>query len=229
MKGIPKDIPTNAPKDAPADTPTGAMAGAPADAPKGLPSTGRAGRRWGRFWLLMAPAATSVAALTAAVAQGAVAASVAASGESFKVSGDRMEGSGFTAVPGVNSEPGGGRHPVVTVTAREAELENLCVSVLVPTPVGEMTVRVRAGTTEPVRATGLSVDADHVRGRVNLTDVTAQALGRPSSGQGPGGFLASTARVVVREPKFSGWRGTAGSFELRDLSLRLVPGAAECF
>ncbi|GGZ69066.1 cholesterol esterase [Streptomyces bluensis] len=224
-KGIPKDILTNAPENAPA----GAPSDTPAGTPTGLPPTGRAGRRWGRFWLLMAPAAASVAALTAAVAQGAVAASVAASGESFKVSGDRLAGSGFTAVPGVNSEPGGGRHPVVRVTAREAELENLCVSVLVPTPVGEMTVRVRAGTTQPVRATGLSVDADHVRGSVNFTDVTAQALGRPSAGQGPGGFLARTARVVVREPKFTGWRGTAGSFELRDLSLRLVPGAAECF
>ncbi len=177
----------------------------------------------------MTPAAASVVAVTAAVAQGAVAASVAASGDAFKVSGDRLSGSGFMAVPGVGTDPDGSARPVVTVTAREAELENLCVSVMVPTPAGEVTVRVHAGSKEPVRATGLSVDTDNLQGHISFHDVTAQALGKPAAGEGLGGFLARTTRVSVQQPRFTGWRGTAGSFRLRDLSLRLLPGAHECF
>jgi hypothetical protein len=177
----------------------------------------------------MVPAAAAVTAVTAALANGALAASVAASGDAFKVSGDRLSGSGFMAVPGLNTEPGGSARPVLTVTAREAELDNLCVSVRIPTPLGAVTARVRAGTTEPVRATGLSVDADQLQGHISFHDVTARALGTEAARDGLGGFLARTSRVTVREPRFHGWRGTAGTFHLRDLSLRLLPGDHECF
>lgn len=182
-------------------------------------------RRWGRFWLLMAPASLAAGGVLAAIATGAVAASVAASGEAFKVSGDRLSGSDFTALPGMSVDPKtGAQHPVVVVTAREAELSNLCVSMLVQTPVGPVTVRVTAGQDEPVKATGLVVDSDQLQGEINFTDV----LGR-SEGGSSGGLLARTARVTVHHPRFTGWQGTAGSFRLTGLSMRVKPGAHECF
>jgi hypothetical protein len=64
-------------------------------------------RRWRRFWLLLVPATMSAGAILLGVAQGALAVSAAASGNAFKVSGDRLEGSDFTVVPGVYTEPGG--------------------------------------------------------------------------------------------------------------------------
>lgn len=190
-------------------------------------TAGAGGRCWRRFWLVLAPAVMATSGVLALVAQGAVAASASASGRAFKVSGDRLSGSGFAALPGVNTEPSGVQHPVVVVTAREAELRNLCVSVLVPTPMGEVTVQVKAGTSEPVRASGLVVQSDQLAGDISFGDVLAQATG---AHQGkPGGFLASTDRVVVNNPQFTGWRGTAGSFRLKNLSMRLLTGDRECF
>ena len=49
----------------------------------------------------------SAGAILLGVAQGTLAVSAAASGNAFKVSGDRLEGSDFTVVPGVYTEPGG--------------------------------------------------------------------------------------------------------------------------
>lgn len=164
------------------------------------------------------------------VAQGALAASVAASGNAFKVSGDRLEGDDFTVIPGLNTEPGGTRHVVLVVTARQAELRNLCVSLLLPTPLGEMTVVVEAGTTRPVRATNLSVNADRAFGDLRLTRVNAQALsGAGGSGDGLGGMTGSVSHLVAVNPKFTGWRGAAGSFTLHDVSVLVKPGKHECF
>lgn len=180
------------------------------------------GRKWRRFWLLVVPAAVSAGAVLVGVAQGALAASVAASGNAFKVSGDRLEGDGFTVMPSVSTKPGGQQHPVLVVTARHAQLKNLCVSVLVPMPIGKMTVLVKAGTTHPVTAKGLSVDAGEAFGDLQLTGVNAQTLSDP-------GFTGDVSHVVAINPKFTGWRGAAGSFQLSDVSLRLKAGDHECF
>ncbi|WKX15956.1 DUF6230 family protein [Streptomyces sp. NL15-2K] len=178
-----------------------------------------------RFWLLMGPASVAAGGVLAGTATGALAASVAASGEAFKVSADRLTGSGFTALPGMNVDPKtGARHPVVVVTAREAELSDLCVSVLVKTPVGPVTVLIGAGTEEPVKASGLVVDSDQLHGDIHFGDVLARAEGGSS-----GGFMAQTARVTVHHPRFTGWQGTAGSFHLSGLSMRVKPGDHECF
>ncbi|MGW7194671.1 DUF6230 family protein [Streptomyces chryseus] len=173
----------------------------------------------------MAPASVAAGGVLTAMATGALAASVAASGEAFKVSGDRLTGSGFTALPGLNVDSKtGAKHPVVVVTAQEAEVSNLCVSVLVKTPVGPVTVHMNAGDDEPVTATGLVVDSDQLQGDIKFTDVLGRAEGGSS-----GGFLARTARVTVHQPRFTGWQGTAGSFRLKGLSMRIKPGAHECF
>lgn len=187
-------------------------------------------RRWRRFWFLVIPALASVGAVLGGMAQGALAASVAASGSAFKVSGDRLEGDDFTVTPGMNTEPGGKQHAVLVVTAREAQLENLCVSLLVPTPLGKMTVQVHAGTSTPVQATGLSVDASHAFGTLQLTNVTAQAGGDSSSGRnGLAGLTGAVSHLVAVNPRFTGWHGAAGSFQLHDVSVALKPGDHECF
>lgn len=156
------------------------------------------------------------------ISQGALAASVAASGNAFKVSGDRLEGDGFTVMPSMSAEPGGRQHTVLVVTARHAQLKNLCVSILMPTPIGKMTVLVKAGTSQPVSANGLSVDAGEAFGDLQLTNVNAQTLSKP-------GFTGDVSHVVAINPRFTGWRGAAGSFQLSDVSVRLKPGDHECF
>jgi Family of unknown function (DUF6230) len=186
-------------------------------------------RRWRRFWLLLVPATMSAGAVLLGVAEGALAASVAASGSAFKVSGDRLEGSDFTVVPGVYTEPDGSGHPVFVVTAGEAQLDNLCVSLLLPKILGQRaTVVVKVSGA--VSATGLSVRADQVTGEFQLTGVSAQAFGgQPDAPSGVGGLLGRVPHAVVEKPRFTGWQGAAGSFRLPNLTVSLEPGEHECF
>jgi Family of unknown function (DUF6230) len=176
----------------------------------------------------MVPAAVTAGGVLGAVATGAVAASVAASGDAFKVSGDQLSGSGFTAVPGMSTDPKTKkRHPVLVVTAQQAELSNLCVSVLVKTPLGPVTVRVTAGQDKPVKASGLVVDTDQLHGEADFSHVTAQPTGGTAADGG--GLLAQSQHVTVKNPQFTGWKGTAGSFHLNGLGVGLKLGAHECF
>ncbi|MEU1315058.1 DUF6230 family protein [Streptomyces tibetensis] len=107
-------------------------------------------------------------------------------------------------MPGVNTEPGGKQHAVMVVTARQAELRNPCVSLLLPTPLGRMTVVVRAGTSRPVQATGLSVEASEALGDLQLKQVEAQAgSGAGGNGDGLGGLTPVASRTW--------WPSTRGS------------------
>lgn len=173
----------------------------------------------------MTPAVLAACAVLAATARGALAASVVASGSAFKVSADRISGRGFLATPGVETdeENAGAGRPVLVVSAHEAQVRNLCVSVLVPLPVGQVTVRMTAGRSAPARATTLVVDTDQIEGDVRFTGVEAQIPGDRR------GLVAQTTGLVMDHPKFTGWKGTAGSFRLRDVSVHLTPGAHECF
>jgi hypothetical protein len=186
-------------------------------------------RRWRRFWLLLIPATMATGAVLLGVSRGALAASMAASGNAFKVSGDRLEGSDLSVLPGVYNEPDGSDHPVFTVTAREAQVDNMCVSLLLPEILGQqVTVVVKASG--PVTATGLSVDADQVSGDFQLTNVSAQALGGPPDARGGlGGLVGTVPHAVVDHPRFTGWQGAAGSFRLPNLTVALEPGDHECF
>ncbi|MEU4211817.1 DUF6230 family protein [Streptomyces sp. NPDC026206] len=185
-------------------------------------------RRWGRFWLLLTPALLAAGAVLAATASGALATSVAASGSAFKVSAARVTAGGVSAVPGVYTEPGdGARHPVIRATVQKAELENLCVSLLVTLPVGVVTLRAVAGRAEPVRGSGLAVDADSVRGKVDFTDVLARAGGLLEGRTG--GFLATTTSVVVRDGRVTAWQGAGATLRMSDPDVELLMGKHECF
>ncbi|WP_190112423.1 DUF6230 family protein [Streptomyces cinnamoneus] len=185
-------------------------------------------RRWGRFWLLLTPALLAAGALLAATASGALATSLAASGSAFKVTADRVVADGVRAVPALYTEPGegGARHPVLRATVRRARIEGLCVSLVVPTPLGKVTLRAVAGRSDPVEGTGLSVDADSVRGKVDFTGVVAAAGGVWEGGTG--GFLAATDHVVVRDGKLTGWQGAGASLRMSDPDVGLLRGEHAC-
>ncbi|MGG7569481.1 DUF6230 family protein [Streptomyces sirii] len=192
------------------------------------PNVARARRRWGRFWLLLIPALLAAGAVLAATASGALATSVAASNAAFKVSAERVTASGVSAVPGIYTEPGGGaRHPVIRATVQKAELENLCVSLLVTLPVGVVTLRAVAGRGQPVRGSELAVDADSLHGKVDFTDVLAKAGGLLEGSTG--GLLATTRSLVVRDGKATAWQGAAATLRLSDPAVELLMGRHECF
>ncbi|MEV4738903.1 DUF6230 family protein [Streptomyces sp. NPDC049555] len=160
--------------------------------------------------------------LLAATADGVLAVSAAASGGAFKLTGERLEGEGFSERTDVLVEHDGARHPVGVVTADRAWLKGLCASLLVPTPFGPVTLRGSAGRMRPVLATGIVVNTDRVRGRETVfEDLRVGVL--PEGGVG-----ARTRHVTVERPEFTSWLATAGTFRLSDVDVGIEAGRHEC-
>lgn len=57
-----------------------------------MESQARGGTRWKRFAVVMVPSLAATAAIGVALSQGALAASFSVSGQEFKVTADRLEG-----------------------------------------------------------------------------------------------------------------------------------------
>ncbi|GGU96157.1 hypothetical protein GCM10010211_74170 [Streptomyces albospinus] len=173
-------------------------------------------------------AAASVMALVGAgglllcMAHGVLAVSVAGSGGAFKVTGEQLEGDGFTEVTDTLVEHDGTSHPVAVVGAERASVRGLCASLLVPSPFGFFTLRGAAGRTVPVQATGLVVNSDRVSG----ADTTITGLRVGLLPQGGVGIRAGHA--AVSRARFTSWLATAGSFRVHDVDVTIKSGRAEC-
>jgi len=85
--------------------------------------------RWKRFGIMMIPASLAVAGIVLGMANGAIAASFTVSGQSFKVSADKLDGTGFKQFGGLDKTNNGQSIPVTTATIDSATLSNLCQSV----------------------------------------------------------------------------------------------------
>ncbi|RLV04601.1 hypothetical protein CTZ27_11875 [Streptomyces griseocarneus] len=176
-------------------------------------------------WRLAAGAAVALGgagALLVGMAHGVVAVSLAGSGGAFKVTGERLEGSGFREVTQTVAEQDGTRHPVAVVSAERASVGGLCASLVVPTPLGPVTLRGAAGRTAPVQATGLVVDTDQVSG------AEAEFSGLRVGLLPQGGVGAEAGQAALVRPRFTSWVVTAGSFRARDVDVTVKAGRAEC-
>src|SRR5258705_13033367 len=96
--------------------------------------------RWKRFATVIVPASFIAGAIVFGQATGAIAASFNVSGSQFKVSADKLVGTGFVQYGGMVSEKGGNpanpadpkNHLVAVSGIASAKLYNLCQSVKVP-------------------------------------------------------------------------------------------------
>jgi len=194
--------------------------------------TGRT--RWSRFAAVLAPAVLAGAALVVSTAEGALAASFAVSGQNFKVSAATLEAEGFAQFGSVDTGAGGARHPVAPAGIESAKLTDLCQSVLVPTPFGDVTLRITAGGSRPVIATNLVLDADQLGGDATFTNIElgrdASTLDQVSGHTGPRGRFGQQAeKVSLRNLKVRAWGTTAGTFTLTDMAMDAKFGRDECF
>jgi len=128
------------------------------------------GTKWKRFALVMVPTIGIAGAMTVAMAQGAIAASIDISGTAFQVSADSLHGTHFYQTGTVlrskaQQDPA---HPGGTAVAEagisSATITNMCQSVKVPTPFGNLVVVLRAGRSagSPVEASNLVLDASQI-------------------------------------------------------------------
>ena len=198
----------------------------------GTPQAGKV--RWKRFAALMVPAGLGAVALIGLTANGSIAASFAVSGQSFKVSADQLQGSGFAQYGQVDENAKGAKHPVAISVVGHAKLKNLCQSVLIDSPMGKLTLLVTAGKGDtPASADNMVVDASQLSGDATFKNIE---IGRDAGTidkvhkQGPSGMFSQQAdSVTINGLKQTAWAVNAGTFRLHGLNLNIKPGTHECF
>lgn len=212
----------------------------------------RGGTRWKRFALVMVPSVVATAAVGVGLAQGALAASFSVSGQSFKVSTDKLEGENFvqygSVAVGKDLEGKEAAHAVAVSGFSDATITNMCQSVVTPKVplIGTVSLELRAGTNpdRPVTATNLYLDIAQLDADAEFQNIdigvaagSLKKANKPGSiGIQPGtqakaeGFSQRADRAVLTKVKQTAWATTAGTFKLSDLKLRLHTGTPkECF
>lgn len=206
----------------------------------------RGGTRWKRFAVVMVPSVAATACIGVALAQGALAASFSVSGQSFKVTADKLEGQGFSQYGAVDMGPGGAVHPVAVSAFNTAQITNMCQSVVTPNiPVlGSVTLRLEAGGGKtPVAAENLYIDveelaADAVFKGIDIGVAAGSITKGPKVKQGEldegraskFGFAQQAESATLTGVKQTAWATTAGTFKLSGLSMKLSKGTgAECY
>ncbi len=214
----------------------------------------RGGTRWKRFAVVMVPSLAATAAIGVGLAQGALAASFAISGQEFKVTTDKLEGTQFVQYGSVNEgktlEGKPFAAPVAVSGFDTAKITNMCQSVVTPVlGLGNITLRLEAGKAaadsgkdaDKVNASELYLDVSYLEADADFKNIdigiAAGALdhgpdGKPSGRQGiqpntkanPYGFGQRAESVTLTDVKQKAWATTAGTFKLPDLKLSLHRG-----
>ena len=195
---------------------------------------GSGGTRWRKFALVAVPGFVAAAVLGGMTTQGLLAASFAVSGDSFKMSADRLEGQGFTQYGDVADSVDGSSRAVGLSTIDSAELDNLCMSSLWDMPIGEATLVINAGGDSPVEGSDMVIDIEQLQGDAAFSEIEigrdASTLDKAENGQGPeGGFGLQSDSITVTDKELTSWAVTSGSLRLSGLNLAIMPGNHECF
>ena len=135
--------------------------------------------RWKRFATVVVPATFIAGAIVFGQATGAIAASFSVSGQQFKVSADKLEGTGFVQYGGLATEKGGNpanpadpkNHFVAVSGIRKAKLYNLCQSVKVPGLPVSMVIHAGQAAGAPAEATDLLIDLTSLKGDTTFQNI----------------------------------------------------------
>lgn len=194
----------------------------------------RAGTRWKRFAMVAVPAFGVSGAILGLTAQGALAASFAVAGTNFRIHADRLEGTGMVQYGAVDVGGDGKRHPVAVNGFRNVDIYNLCQSMVVPSPFGDMTIRLTAGSADdPVKVTNMVTDLDLLAGDVtfrgpNIGIDASRSTKGPVKGE-KNAFALEADSVSIQDAKIQAWATTAGTFQLKNLRMTAGFGKDQCF
>jgi len=201
--------------------------------------------RWKRFATVVVPASFIAGAIIFGQATGAIAASFNVSGGQFKVSADKLDGTGFVQYGGLATEKGGDprnpadpkNHFVAVSGIASAKLYNLCQSVKVPGLPVTMVIHAGKDPNNPAIATDLLIDMSSLKGDatfdtiqigIDASDLSKGGVGAKGL---QGGFAQQADGVIITNLKQVAWSTTAGTFKLTGLDLSVSTGAnaEECF
>ncbi|MET7382937.1 DUF6230 family protein [Streptomyces sp. NPDC005526] len=204
----------------------------------------RGGTRWKRFAVVMVPSVAATAAIGVALAQGALAASFSVSGQSFKVTADKLVGHGFEQYGAIDSgytlDGKKTAHPVAVSAFKDATINNMCQSVVTPDIplIGSVSLVLKAGESKPVEADNLYIDvadlnADATFNNIDIGVAAKDAAKGPGIKQGetanPYGFAQQADSATLTDVKQTAWATTAGTFKLSGLKMSLKTGTHECY
>ncbi|MCX4742985.1 DUF6230 family protein [Streptomyces antibioticus] len=206
----------------------------------------RGGTRWKRFAVVMVPSVAATACIGVALAQGALAASFSVSGQSFKVTADKLVGTGFAQYgaldTGYTLDGKKTVHPVAVSSFKSATITNMCQSVVTPDIplLGSVSLTLKAGGgSKPVEADNLYIDVEDLAADATFNNIE---IGVPAKDltKGPGmkgggeqanpyGFGQQADSAVLTGVKQTAWATTAGTFKLSGLKMSLSTGVKECY
>ncbi|MEV0226611.1 DUF6230 family protein [Streptomyces sp. NPDC050704] len=205
----------------------------------------RGGTRWKRFAVVMVPSVAATAAIGVALAQGALAASFSVSGQSFKVTVDRLDGVGFSQYGAIDSgytlKGEKTAHPVAVSTFKSATLKNMCQSVVTPDVplLGSVSLTLKAGGGDtPVKAENLYIDVEELEADATFRNIDIGVAAKDANkGAGlakgdqanPYGFAQQAETATLTDVKQTAWATTAGTFKLSGLKMSLSRGVKECY
>ncbi|MFD1662611.1 DUF6230 family protein [Streptomyces caeni] len=206
----------------------------------------RGGTRWKRFAVVMVPSVAATAAIGVALAQGALAASFSVSGQSFKVTADRLDGTGFSQYgaldAGYTLDGQKTVHPVAVSAFKSATIKGMCQSVVTPNIplLGSVSLKLTAGTGDtPVEADNLYIDVADLGADATFKNIDIGVAAKDAS-KGPGmkgggeqanpyGFAQQADSATLTDVKQTAWATTAGTFKLSGLHMSLSTGVKECY
>ncbi|GAA3909433.1 DUF6230 family protein [Streptomyces lannensis] len=204
----------------------------------------RSGRTsWRRFGAILVPSLAAAAALGIGMAQGALAASFLISGQRFQLSADILSGRGVSIYPMVDVTRKGALVPVVVLGFRHAQINRLCLSVVIPIPVlGPYTLVVTGGTGRPVEAANLFIDATSVAAaQANTKNIDiGVAAGAVTKGPinpkdrnsrwfDPNVFAQQAQSVVLKNVRVISVATSAGTLNVPNFRMRVEQGNNPCF
>ncbi|WP_327719455.1 DUF6230 family protein [Streptomyces sp. NBC_00490] len=206
----------------------------------------RGGTRWKRFAVVMVPSVAATAAIGVALAQGALAASFSVSGQSFKVTADKLVGTGFSQYGALDSgytlDGKKTAHPVAVSAFKSASITDMCQSVVTPNiPIlGSVSLILKAGGgSTPVQAENLYIDVQDLEADATFENIDIGVAAKDAS-KGPGmkgggeqanpfGFAQQADKATLTDVKQTAWATTAGTFKLSGLKMSLSSGVKECY
>jgi hypothetical protein len=211
---------------------------------KDAPGESAYGRtNWRRFAVAVGVPTAVAGAIVVGIANGALAASFSVSGQSFKISADELDGTGFAQYGGQDKKVDGTAIPVAVSGIHEAKLSNLCQSVVVPGTKLSLTIRAGREAGKEAEATDLLIGMSELSGDATFTninigqDATTLTKGGDKAklpAQATGYFGQEADSVVITDLKQTAYSTSAGTFKLTGLSLKVnLPNsdgsAVECY
>jgi len=200
---------------------------------------------WRRFAVAVGVPTVVAGGLVLGLAQGAFAASFSVSNQTFKISADKLDGTGFVQYGDVDQtvkdKDGNVKSfPVARSGIADAKLYNLCQSVLVPGLPVSLTIRAGRDDGKPAEATDLLIGVTELSGDATFKNInigqdasTLDQAGAKAHGA-PGMFGQQADSVVITGLQQTAYSTSAGTFKLTGLNLKVNgPGSngkpAECY